>query len=83
MAARRIYNAPTAVAAVRLSEPARRVIDLLALRSGLTPSRVMRALIETQLHSLGFPLEPGEEAVKVPDWASVEAWAAGEAGTAR
>jgi hypothetical protein len=79
MATRRIYNESTAPAACRLSEPARRVIDLLALRSGLSASRVMRALMETKLVELGFPLELGEEAVLLPDWPDVEAWAAGEA----
>jgi hypothetical protein len=78
MAGRRIYNRPTTPAACRLSEPAKRMIDLLALRSGLTASQVMRALLETKLAELGFPVDPGEAGVLLSDHATVEAWQRGD-----
>jgi hypothetical protein len=78
MANRRLYHRTTTPAACRLSEPAKRMIDSLALRSGLTPSQVMRALLESKLADLGFPVDPGEVGVLLSDHATVQAWQCGD-----
>jgi hypothetical protein len=77
MANRRLYTEPTTPTAVRLSEDAKRIIDYIALCGGISSSQVIRALLETKLLELGFPISQGGAGVLLPDHATVEAWARG------
>jgi hypothetical protein len=54
------YDRPTVPVATRLTEDARRILDFVVLRTD-TPSVAdyIRSLIEDNLISLGFDLQPG------------------------
>lgn len=73
-----MYNRSSTVAAVRLPEDVRRILDWLVLRTGAdSVSGYLRAVLEDHLRGLGFQLEPGRHLPR-PSRTEIEAFQATE-----
>lgn len=60
MTTRRIYQDPTVVASVRMTEACRRQLDYLVVTTGAPSlSHYLRVMVEEHLQAAGFTLEDG------------------------
>lgn len=70
----RLYDDPTVLFTFRMSEPSRRLLDLLAAREGMRSGPYLRRVWEEHLEAQGFELTRGEDAVLDPERGTPDGW---------